>query len=87
MNTLADLKADPHLQATSFFSELQDPAMGALRFPGVPVLFDGERPPIKGVPRLGEHTHAVLAQAGVPAETVSAWVANGTVHAAKTPAT
>ena len=84
MNTLADLKTDPHLQATHFFAELDDPAMGALRFPGVPVLFDGERPPVNAVPRLGEHTQEVLAQAGVPADTLAAWLASGTVqtHAA-----
>jgi crotonobetainyl-CoA:carnitine CoA-transferase CaiB-like acyl-CoA transferase len=81
MNTLADLKTDPHLQATQFFAELDDPAMGALRFPGVPVLFDGERPPVSSVPRLGEHTHDVFAQAGVSADTVSAWVASGAVQA------
>jgi len=81
MNTLADLKTDPHLQATQFFAELDDPAMGALRFPGVPVLFDGERPPVNSVPRLGEHTHDVFAQAGVSADTVSAWVASGAVKA------
>ena len=87
MNTLADLKSDPHLQATNFFAQLQDSAMGALRFPGVPVLFDGERPPVNGVPRLGEHTHAVFDQAGVAADTVSAWIANGTVQALPTPTT
>jgi crotonobetainyl-CoA:carnitine CoA-transferase CaiB-like acyl-CoA transferase len=87
MNTLADLKTDPHLQATDFFAALDDPAMGALRFPGVPVLFDGERPPVNGVPRLGEHTHAVFAQTGVPTDTFTAWVASGTVQAAKTPTT
>ena len=81
MNTLADLKTDPHLQATQFFAGLDDPAMGALRFPGVPVLFDGERPPVNSVPRLGEHTHDVFAQAGVSADTVSAWVASGAVQA------
>lgn len=81
MNTLADLKTDPHLQATQFFAELDDPAMGALRFPGVPVLFDGERPPVHAVPRLGEHTQEVLAQAGVPADTLAAWLASGTVQA------
>ena len=81
MNTLADLKTDPHLQATQFFAELDDPAMGALRFPGVPVLFDGERPPVSSVPRLGEHTRDVFAQAGVSADTVSAWVTSGAVQA------
>jgi crotonobetainyl-CoA:carnitine CoA-transferase CaiB-like acyl-CoA transferase len=84
MNTLADLTTDPHLQATHFFAELNDPAMGALRFPGVPVLFDGERPPVRAVPRLGEHTQEVLAHAGVPADTLSAWLASGAVQAAPT---
>ncbi len=84
MNTLADLKTDPQLQATHFFAELDDPVMGALRFPGVPVLFDGERPPVTSVPRLGEHTHEVFAQAGVSADTVSAWVASGAVKAHET---
>lgn len=84
MNALADLKTDPHLHATHFFAEVNDSAMGALRFPGVPVLFDGERPPVSAVPRLGEHTHEVLAHAGVPSDTVAAWLASGAVQAAPT---
>lgn len=80
MNTLADLPSDPHLQATQFFAELDDPKMGALRFPGVPVLFDGERPPVNTVARLGEHTREVMLEAGVSKDTVSAWIANGTLQ-------
>lgn len=85
MNTLADLKSDPHLQATQFFAQLDDPAMGALRFPGVPVLFDGHRPPVTSVPRLGEHTQEVFAHIGITSDTVSEWLDNGTVCAAKVP--
>lgn len=81
MNALADLQSDPHLQATHFFAKLDDPAMGALRFPGVPVLFDGERPPVNSVPRLGEHTHDVFAKAGVSADTLASWLASGAVQA------
>jgi len=61
---LDDLPDDPHLVATGFFAKLQDPQMGTLRFPGVPVKFDGVRPPVRMPPRLGEHTRERLAAAG-----------------------
>ena len=61
---LDDLPDDPHLVATGFFAKLQDPRMGTLRFPGVPVKFDGVRPPVRMPPRLGEHTRESLAAAG-----------------------
>ena len=79
MNQLADLKHDPHLQATGFFSQVNDPLMGGLRFPGVPVLFDGQRPPVATPPRLGADTAAVLRQAGVSAERLAALIASGAV--------
>ena len=63
MAMLEDLLDDPQLAATGFFEELPDPA-GTLRYPGVPVRFDGVRPPLRYPPRLGEHTRAVLAEAG-----------------------
>jgi crotonobetainyl-CoA:carnitine CoA-transferase CaiB-like acyl-CoA transferase len=50
--------------ATGFFTELADARMGAMRFPGVPVKFDGVRPPVRMPPRLGEHTRESLAAAG-----------------------
>jgi crotonobetainyl-CoA:carnitine CoA-transferase CaiB-like acyl-CoA transferase len=62
-----DLPADQHLVATGFFTELDDPQMGSLRFPGVPVKFDGVRPPLRMPPRLGEHTREILGAAGWPA--------------------
>lgn len=65
---LETLQADPHLQATGFFQTLHDPQMGELRFPGVPVLFDGERPPSRIPPRLGADTAAVLREAGIEKE-------------------
>jgi len=62
--TLEQLPSDPHLVATGFFQTLDDPA-GSLTFPGVPVQFDGERPPMRYPPRLGEHTREVLTEAGL----------------------
>jgi crotonobetainyl-CoA:carnitine CoA-transferase CaiB-like acyl-CoA transferase len=67
MNRLEDLQTDEHLAATGFFETIDDPAMGRLRFPGVPVQIDGRRLPVRMAPRLGEHTEEVLASIGVKA--------------------
>ncbi len=58
--TLDELVDDPHLNAVGFFSRLHDPALGELCMPGVPVLFDGARPPVSMPPRLGQHNREVL---------------------------
>lgn len=73
---LEDLLKDEHLADVSFFEEIDDPLMGRLRFPGVPILFDGVRPGIDLPPRLGEHTREVLLQAGVPLEDVESILAD-----------
>ncbi|MFC4295941.1 CaiB/BaiF CoA transferase family protein [Novosphingobium tardum] len=62
---LDELVHDQHLEQTDFFSELSDESMGHMRFPGVPVRFDGVRPGISMPPRLGEHTIEVLVAAGL----------------------
>lgn len=61
---LDSLPQDPHLAQTRFFEQLEDEAMGTLRFPGVPVRFDGQRPAVAMPPRLGAHTRELLAEAG-----------------------
>lgn len=77
VNRLAELPDDPHLAATGFFASLHDPAMGTLRFAGAPVRFDGERPPVRMPPRLGEHTAAVLTDVGVSGAELGAMLASG----------
>jgi crotonobetainyl-CoA:carnitine CoA-transferase CaiB-like acyl-CoA transferase len=67
MNRLEDLQSDEHLVATGFFETIEDPAMGTLHFPGVPVQIDGRRLPVRMAPRLGQHTEEVLASIGVKA--------------------
>lgn len=69
---LQELTADPHLAETGFFVEADDPRMGCVRLTGVPVRFDGERPPSALPPRLGEHTEAVLSEAGFSPEEIAA---------------
>ena len=69
VKSLDELIEDPHLVATGFFTRIEPKDGGpALRFPGVPVLFDGERPPVRMPPRLGEHTEEVLLEAGLSPE-------------------
>jgi crotonobetainyl-CoA:carnitine CoA-transferase CaiB-like acyl-CoA transferase/acyl dehydratase len=68
--SLEELLTDPHLKATGFFTYIDDPEMGRIRFTGVPVLFDGERPGIKLPPRLGQHTLDILKEMGLPPENI-----------------
>lgn len=86
ITSLEQLPDDAHLQATGFFSYLQDPEMGQLCFPGVPVRFDGVRPPIHIPPRLGEHTRQALLAAGLSCEQVAQLLLQGhAVQAAFSP--
>jgi crotonobetainyl-CoA:carnitine CoA-transferase CaiB-like acyl-CoA transferase len=77
VSRLDALESDPHLRATGFFETLHDPAMGTLRFPGVPVAFDGAPPPVAMPPRLGEHTREVLAQAGLAPAAIDEMILTG----------
>jgi len=65
IRSLEELVEDEHLNAVGFFSTLHDSALGALCMPGVPLLFDGARPPVTMPPRLGAHTLEVLAEIGM----------------------
>ncbi len=77
MNRLEDLVLDPHLKATGFFKTIEDPRMGTLRFPGAPVRIDRRQLPVRMAPRLGEHTHQVLREAGIDALTTTDPVPQG----------
>jgi crotonobetainyl-CoA:carnitine CoA-transferase CaiB-like acyl-CoA transferase len=66
--SLEALLSDPHLREVGFFNMLHDPVIGAVRLPGVPVLFDGERPQPTLPPRLGEHGRQILLESGIAAE-------------------
>jgi crotonobetainyl-CoA:carnitine CoA-transferase CaiB-like acyl-CoA transferase len=60
--SLEEIVVDAQLAGSGFFAEAEDPAMGALRFPGVPVTFDGVRPPVRMPPRLNENREEILAE-------------------------
>jgi crotonobetainyl-CoA:carnitine CoA-transferase CaiB-like acyl-CoA transferase len=75
--SLEQLGHDPHLEDIGFFSSLDDSAMGELRFPGIPVRFDGVRPEVRVPPRLGEHTRQILEEAGFGAVEVEQLISRG----------
>lgn len=83
---LQDLSRDTHLVATHYFESIDDSAMGTVHYPGVPVRFDGRRPSIAMAPRLGEHTLAVLAEAGIKADAIDHLITSGAArqHVTKT---
>ena len=67
---------DPHLRATGIVREVDDGGERTRRV-GAPVRWGMERPDPGAAPRLGEHTRAVLAEAGYGAEEIEAMLAGG----------
>ena len=64
--TYADVAADEHVQATGMVTEIDHPTLGRLRMPSVPLRFSRSLADIRlPPPLLGEHTDAVLREAGV----------------------
>lgn len=75
VKSLDDIIDDEHLRATGFFTLLNDPQMGDLRFPRLPIRYDGLAAPVAMPARLGEHTSRVLAEAGLNADEIEAVIA------------
>jgi crotonobetainyl-CoA:carnitine CoA-transferase CaiB-like acyl-CoA transferase len=66
VNTLEDLLEDKYLQETGFFQPIEHSTEGPMITPAIPVEFDGTPASIRALaPKLGEHTEAVLREAGL----------------------
>ncbi len=64
-NDLQALRDDSHLAETGFFVEFDHESEGPLHMPGVPIAMSDSPGGIRlGPPRLGQHTQAVLREAG-----------------------
>ena len=60
--TAPDLIESPQFIEREFFSEVDHPATGPLLYPGLPLRFGTERPPLRRAPLLGEHNAEVYGE-------------------------
>jgi len=82
VNPPASLTEDPHLLATGFIRMEEHPSEGRLRTMGNPTSWSGTPPgPLAPAPRLGEHTVAVLREAGCSESDIEALLREGAVRA------
>lgn len=86
MNNPQDLLSDPHLCATGFIRSVDHPSEGRLRTPGHPTRWSGTPPgnDTRVAPRLGEHTEAVLREAGYANDQIEALRASGACRGPRT---
>lgn len=78
MNSVADVIHDPHHVATGFFRIEEHPTEGRIRTLRTPTDWSASPPAPTGfVPRLGEHSEAVLRELGYSAEEIAALHAQG----------
>ena len=60
VNTIGDLRVDPHLAASGFFETVEHPAIGSYTRPGPPFRDNHGWWSLERAPLLGEHTAAIL---------------------------
>jgi len=78
LNGLADLLEDPHLKATGFFQMVDHPTEGRIRTMRIPTTWSATPPePSRQAPKLGEHGHALLTEAGCTEAEIAAWREEG----------
>ena len=78
VNQLDALIDDPHLAAVGFFQTRAHPTEGRIRYTGIPSRWNGHALTIRRhAPRTGEHSLAVLKEAGLPAREIAALLHSG----------
>ena len=78
MNDLEALIDDPHLNAVGFFQTASHPTEGQVRYTGIPSRWNGTALKItRHAPRLGEHSVAVLKEAGLAGAEIDVLVKSG----------
>ena len=83
VNTLQELKDDPHLQAVDFWQEVDHPTEGRIRMTRFPVTFSETPTEVRQLPpRLGEHSVEILREAGLTQAEIDAMLADGTTISA-----
>jgi len=83
-HTLDTLMEDPHLKAVGLLREVEHPTEGRLiDIAPANKVTAGQRRDWQPAPRLGEHTEAVLAEAGYSPQQISTLLAEGAARAAR----
>ena len=73
-----DLIDDAHLKAVDFWHFAEDPQLGTLRMPGIPMQFSATPGSIRRLPpRLGQHSVEVLLEAGYSRPDIDTLLARG----------
>ena len=79
-NTMESLMEDPHLADVGFFQTLNHPTEGKIRNMRLPNKSSfASRAEVQGAPKLGQHSVAVLRDAGLSEAEISALIDNGGV--------
>ena len=81
-----DLPAHPHLQSVGLFQPLAHPSEGDTVTVRPPTRFERTPASVRfGAPLLGQHSCELLAEAGVSADTLARWLADGVIHQSTCP--
>ncbi|MCP5029420.1 MAG: CoA transferase [Actinomycetia bacterium] len=81
-NSPMDAVHDPQIRANDFIVDLEHPAFGSYSAVGMPVQFSQSPASVRGPsPGFGEHTRAVLAQAGLEPGIIESLLDEGTIGA------
>lgn len=84
VNAVQDLFDDPHLKAVGMFGEVDHPSEGRIRTIRIPFSFEGTPCTVeRQAPRIGEHTTAILREAGLSAAEIDHLIASKIVIQAK----
>jgi crotonobetainyl-CoA:carnitine CoA-transferase CaiB-like acyl-CoA transferase len=78
---VADVAHAPQTEALGILQPLDHPSIPGLRLPALPLSFDGERALHRSAPpRVGEHTTAILRDAGYEHDEIAALAAEGVIR-------
>ena len=81
-----ELQAHPQLQAVGLFQPLAHPSEGNTITLRPPTRFERTPASVRfGAPLLGQHSCELLAEAGVDANTLARWLADGVIHQSTVP--
>ena len=78
MNSVAEFIDHPQLTQRDRWTSIGS-QVGEIRALKPPVVMEGVEPVMRGVPSLGEHTHAVLEELGFDRATIDAWKRAGVI--------